>query len=80
MMARTTSRKGSSSAATLNKKKREWSVDVAPATMFQYDRGLNNTEVAVRTTKLLSTRAYAISDPMDGNQASSLTSNVVRVS
>ena len=57
-------------------KKKVWAPDVAPATMFQYDKGLNNTEIAVRTTKLLTTRACAIADPADGNQASSLTSNV----
>lgn len=53
--------------------------DVAPRTIFEKDAGFNDTEIAMRTTKLLSTRAYQISDPSDGSKAAALTSNVVLV-
>ena len=51
------------------------SPDVAPATMFQKNKGLTNNSISTHTNHLLSTRAYKICDIEAGNSFE-LTANV----
>jgi saccharopepsin len=62
-------------AVTVKRTSGKVSSDVAPATMFEANKGYNPMELATQTNRLLATRAYQICDIEHGNSPS-LTSNV----
>ena len=61
------SKSQTSRSSRRSRKSSKVSPDVAPPTMFQKNKGMNNNSIATHTNHLLSTRAYKITDIEAGN-------------